>query len=447
MPAVSIDLAQDMSDRLNIGVLGTRLIDWGGGVDLLRIILGAFHEKSPDRKIKLTLFLPCIKTEVSWRTLFHRGLSALLSRRPVQGLREVYWQVRKVNPHRIARDKMLSVLAQSGAKFTLRYYAHEAELIRLIERHAIQAIIPSYQNLGKDFPVPWVGYLPDLQHKQLPKLFSSDECIARDEQFWSVLQSATAMVVTSQAVKRDIETFYPGLASQIFVWPFTPYPFKEWFDEFHTNVLEKYALPSRYFLISSQFWRHKSHITAIEALALIRKHPAYSDIKLICTGATDDYRHPGYFAELQCRIADLGLTDAIMILGHIPKRDQIEIMKKSVGLIQPTLFEGTQGGLAVYDAVGLGIRAIVSDIPVNLEIQNSLVTFFQAGSIQDLACKLLCILGEAPPRMDKTHQLQLAHSRIASLGEVLIDAVDAAIKDFRSKNNKLLAIPKQPDNI
>lgn len=435
-----------MSDHLNIGILGTRLIDWGGGVDLLRIVLGAFHEKSIDRKIRLTLFLPCIKTEVSRQTHFHRGLAALLSRRPVQGLREVYWQIRKVNPHRIGRDKILSVLAQSGAKFDIRCYTHEAELIRLIERHAIKVIIPSYKNLGKNFPVPWIGYLPDLQHKRLPELFSPDECISRDEQFLSVLQSATAMVVTSQAVKRDIETFYPGMASQIFVWPFTPYPFKEWFDESDTNVMNKYDLPARYFLISSQFWRHKSHITAIEALALLRDHPGYSDVKLVCTGATDDYRHPGYFAELQCRIADLGLTDAIMILGHIPKRDQIEIMKKSVGLIQPTLFEGTQGGLAVYDAVGLGIRAIVSDIPVNLEIQNPLVTFFHAGSIQDLACKLLCILCEEPPKVDKIYQLQLARSRIALLGNVLIDGVDTAIKDFRYKIHAV-AIPKQPDNI
>lgn len=417
-----------MASRLNIGVLGTGLIEWGGGVDLLRIILGALNEKSREREIRLTLFWPSVRGEVTWLMYFGRGLSALLSTNPMRRLREVYWQFKKANPNKIARDKILNVLAQSGAKFTIRCYEKPDDLTRLIERHDIQAIIPSLQNLGKDFPVPWVGYLPDLQHRHLPELFSPEECASRDELFSSVLESAPAIVVTSKAVKRDIETFYPGKASQIFVWPFAPFPFDEWFDRYEPNVAERYSLPSRYFLISSQFWRHKSHVTAIEALALVRQHLNYSDVKLICTGATDDYRHPGYFDELQRRIADFGLTDAVMILGHIPKRDQIEIMKNAVGLIQPTLFEGTQGGLAVYDAVGLGVRAIVSDIPVNLEIQDSLVTFFRTGSAEDLAHKLLRILEDTPPIIDRPHQMQLARQRSSLLGDQLIDAVNAAIR-------------------
>ena len=149
-------------------------------------------------------------------------------------------------------------------------------------------------------------------------------------------------------------------------------------------------------------------------------------MKVVCTGQTQDYRHPGYFDELQSRIADLGLTDAVVVLGHIPKLDQIQIMKQAVALVQPTLFEGSQGGLAVYDAVGLGVRAIVSDIPVNLEIQDSYVTFFQTGSVEDLAIKMAKILGEAAPRIDKRHQLKRAEQRITLFGDILLQAVAAA---------------------
>jgi hypothetical protein len=87
-----------------------------------------------------------------------------------------------------------------------------------------------------------------------------------------------------------------------------------------------------------------------------------------------------------------------------------------------------QGGLAVYDAVGLGVRAIVSDIPVNLEIQDSLVTFFRTGFAEDLAQKLLNILQEAPPPIDRQYQIQLARQRSSLLGDQLIDAVNAAIR-------------------
>lgn len=428
-----------MRNRLNIGVLGTGLIEWSGGVDLLRIVLGALNETSREREIQLTLFLPSVRGEVTWLTHLHRGVTALFTLNPVQRLREVYWQINKTYTNMTARDKILNVLAQSGARFTIRHYVRQDELKQLIKHHRIDALIPSLQNLGKDFPIPWVGYLADLQHKHLPELFSQEERAARDKLFSSILESAPAIVVTSQSVKQDIETFYPGCASQIFVWPFAPFPFDEWFDGHDVNISAKYNLPTRYFLISSQFWRHKSHVTAIEALARIRQQSHYGDVKLVCTGATDDYRHPGYFNELRHRIADLGLTEAVMILGHIPKRDQIEIMKNAVGLIQPTLFEGTQGGLAVYDAVGLGVRAIVSDIPVNLEIHDPLVTFFRTGSAEDLAHKLLSVLEEAPPHVDKQYQMQLARQRITSLGTQLIDAVNAAIRQDRTIGNNHLS--------
>lgn len=417
-----------MRKRLNIGVLGTGLIKWGGGVDLLRITLGALGGKFHDCDVHLTLLLPNLEGQVSWQGRLRQVLSALTGRDPLKQLRQVYWQIRKANPNKIDRDKILNVLAQSGARFKIRHYQQQDELRQLIKRYRIQALIPSLQNLGKDFPVPWVGYLPDLQHKRLPELFSSEDCAARDKLFSSILRSAPVVVVTSKAVKRDIETFYPNHTSQIFIWPFSPFPFDNWFAEHSVNVGVKYNLPTRYFLISSQFWRHKSHITAIEALAVLRQRADCGDVKLVCTGATDDYRHPGYFDELQRRIADLGLAGAIMILGHIPKRDQIEILKNSVSLIQPTLFEGTQGGLAVYDAVGLGVRAIVSDIPVNLEIRDPLVRFFRAGSAENLAEKLVLVLEEKPPAINKEHQMQIARQRMTSLGTVLVDAINAAIR-------------------
>ncbi len=424
-----------MKYRLNIGIFGTGLIEWGGGVDLLRIILGAINEGSPNSRIHLTLFLPSVKGEVPWPSYFYSAASAFKTKNPLTHLRKIYWQFRKVNPARTARDKILNVLYQSGAQFTVRHYQQQEELRRLIKRHRIDVLIPSLQNLGDGFPIPWVGYLPDLQHKSLPELFSQDERLARDKLFSGILNSAPVVVVTSQAVKKDIEAFFPEYSCKLYVWPFSPAPFDEWFDNHDEDVSRKYNLPARYFLISSQFWRHKSHLTAIKALALLRSNPEFRDVKLICTGPTDDYRHPGYFAEVQTQIADLDLQDEILILGYIPKRDQIEILKHSVCLIQPTLFEGTQGGLAVYDAVGLGVRAIVSDIPVNLEIDDPLVRFFRKESAEDLAEKMILVLQELRPEINKERQIQLKQQRIESLGDLLIEAIDAAIQSHGRRHH------------
>ena len=101
-------------------------------------------------------------------------------------------------------------------------------------------------------------------------------------------------------------------------------------------------------------------------------------------------------------------------------------MKQAVALIQPTLFEGSPGGLSVYDALALGVRAIVSDIPVNLEIQEPTVTFFKAANAEDLADMMVQSLNLRAPIMDKTRQLELAKGRIGVLGDRLLEAIDFA---------------------
>ena len=51
---------------------------------------------------------------------------------------------------------------------------------------------------------------------------------------------------------------------------------------------------------------------------------------------------------------ELGINDDVEIVGHIPKLDQIALLKNSIAVIQPTLFEGGPGGGSAYDAISLG---------------------------------------------------------------------------------------------
>ncbi len=96
-------------------------------------------------------------------------------------------------------------------------------------------------------------------------------------------------------------------------------------------------------------------------------------------------RFPEYVSGLHEEIADHGLKNSIIFLGYVSKLDQIQIMKKCIAVIQPTLFEGGPGGGAIYDSVALGIPSIVSDIEVNKEIDDDSVHLFHVGDPGDLA--------------------------------------------------------------
>jgi glycosyltransferase involved in cell wall biosynthesis len=170
---------------------------------------------------------------------------------------------------------------------------------------------------------------------------------------------------------------------------------KHWLDDLAYDVVKKYNLPQKYFVISNQFWIHKDHRTAFKALKLLHKNNKnLSDIAIVCTGATHDYRFPKYFCELEAEIKKMGLEEKIFFLGLVDRRDQIEIIKKSIAMIQPTLFEGGPGGGAVYDAISLGVPTIISDIAVNCEIgdiaQNNF--YFKTKDAKNLSEKMLFVV-------------------------------------------------------
>jgi glycosyltransferase involved in cell wall biosynthesis len=172
-------------------------------------------------------------------------------------------------------------------------------------------------------------------------------------------------------------------------------------------------------MVSNQFWIHKSHETAFMALRLVRD--AGHDVHLVCTGDTSDYRWPEHFNNLKAIIEKNNLRDYVHILGLIPKGDQLAIMRGSLAVIQPTLFEGGPGGGSVYDAVSTRTPCIVSDIPVNREIDIGVVRFFTAGSAEDLAAKMADMLVNPPRKLSEEETFAKLISRQRELGSLLLD--------------------------
>jgi glycosyltransferase involved in cell wall biosynthesis len=133
---------------------------------------------------------------------------------------------------------------------------------------------------------------------------------------------------------------------------------------------------------------------------------------------------------LMREISELRLQDHILLLGHIPKLDQIYIMKECIAVIQPTLFEGGPGGGSVYDAVALGVPSIVSDIPVNKEIVDKNVLFFKAGSEQDLYHNMLKIMDSPRRIMEKEELIASENKRVERYAAKLLEAIQSARSVF-----------------
>lgn len=400
------------NETRNIAILADSLARWTGGIDFLRLCVSALDSVSP--KTTWSVLIPSKSIPKTLVTLGKSGLKMLagIHNSPLPS---------------IPRNGLIEALTISGAKIdVIDYHDTLSGLTNAIRQCRAEALLPCPISLGRSFPLPWIGYIPDLQHKRLAHWFGRRDSKGRDRIFSRLLAEAPVVIVNSRAVIRDIEEFYPCHKARLFALPFCPQICRrESPEKSVSDIRTTYNLPALYFMISNQFWIHKSHETAF--MALLRLRNAGHDVHLVCTGNTFDSRWPQHFNNLKDVIEKHGLRDCIRILGLVPKADQLAIMRESIAVIQPTLFEGGPGGGAVYDAVSTRTPSIVSDIPVNREIDIGDVRFFAAGSAEGLAEKMVDVLIHPPRRLSREESLEQLAARQRELGRVLMHIVNIAV--------------------
>lgn len=405
--------------QLTVALLGKSLIDWGGGIDFLRNCANALLHAEADTSVQPLLLLPkaTFQSEMGRYAKPLKNMAKELLSLKLPGF---YWE----KP--VELQSVIDSFQNLNGDLPFVLYADSFSGLRKgLQETGADVVLPVSESLGRSFPIPWLGYVPDVQHRHLPQYFTPLGCRIRDMKIRKLLSEAKGIIVNSRNAGDDLEKFYGAGNCRIFALPFAPLPVEEWFEDGWEECRIKYTLPERFFLISNQFWVHKSHITAFDALAEVAKQ---HDVHILCTGKPGDPRAPGYYDELLRKICDLSLEQRVHILGYIPKKDQIQIMKKAVAVIQPTLFEGGPGGGAVYDAVALGVPAIISDIPVNREIDEEGVSFFTTGSSADLALKMSEILVRGPRHQEPSDWLrEKGKIRAERLAAKLVEAVEFVV--------------------
>lgn len=397
---------------MRVAVLAHGFATWGGGIHFLRIVVDALCAVTSQRDLQIFVLNPGYGPLSVLRTC-SRFVKGLASHAPASSWRQIY----------AARENVRLEFSELEGQVAVAPIDYgDRALKRALQALAIDVVVPSMEPLGRDFPVPWVGYLYDFQHKYLARLFSDAERASRDADFIKMLSQAPAVIVNAQTVKRDAEQFFPNFKSEIFVLPFAAAPRPDWFND-AADLINKYSIKPPYFIISNQFWLHKGHATAFEAFKLIAHE--FPELSLVCTGNTHDPRDAQYFPSLIDKLSRDGLKSRVHILGMIKKRDQIELMKHALAVLQPTSFEGGPGGGAAYDAISLGVQVIASDIDVNKELGDEPgVRFFETGNAAALAAEMRAAFHAHASPAPAEQLIEAGERRRLRCGLALLRAID-----------------------
>lgn len=243
------------------------------------------------------------------------------------------------------------------------------------------------------------SWIHDFQHKHLPNFFPAHDIALRDELCQRIADQAQLIFCSSRAVESDFRRFYPDSKAITHVLALRIKPEPEWYQGDPIAVQTKYGLPDEFVLCSNQFWIHKNHRLLFAAIAQLRH--AGQDIHLVCTGLPNDFRCPGYIDELTVYIEELGITDLVHILGQIPRQDQIQLIRRSLFVVQPSLFEGLS--LIVQECRALGKTIVLSDLEVHMEHEYGV--YFNRSDCQDLADKIQQLACHSKPGPDAMREI------------------------------------------
>lgn len=262
---------------------------------------------------------------------------------------------------------------------------------KILEDYSLDAIYPMH-----DFPVrtktnvKLIGWCADLQHKHYPEFFSRLQIFSRNIRIKLGLINNDDLVLSSQDVLDDFYRYFKFNKNfRMHIFHFVSVI--EDLDNVKFDDLKaKYNIPEKYFMVSNQFHKHKNHKVLFLALARLKEKGIIKHLAI--TGKFPRASDSPYLAELHDLIERFKLSDQITLLGLISRNDQLQLMRHSQAVLQPSLFEGWS--TVIEDAKSLQVPVVASNLKVNIEQLGKGGVYFDPHNPEELAS----ILEDYPER-------------------------------------------------
>lgn len=244
------------------------------------------------------------------------------------------------------------------------------------------------------------SWIPELNHITWPGLFSPQELSWRREVCTKIADQAHFIVFSCSSDEWQFRQQYPSCKAATRILSLPAYPDKDWYEGDPLSIQNKYGLPDRFVLCCNPFLLHKNHSMLFKALTIVRQ--AGQDIHLVCTGSTNCYPESDYFQQLQLYMNNTGIADYVHLLGEIPDHDRIQLIRRSLFVIQPSLNEWL--GTIAEECRALGKTVILSDLSVHLGQGYGII--FNSTDADDLAQKIFELVPQSLPGPDLQREME-----------------------------------------
>jgi glycosyltransferase involved in cell wall biosynthesis len=266
--------------------------------------------------------------------------------------------------------------------------------------------------LGKLSSQKVVTWLPDLQHRALPRFFSTRQRLLREVSYRLCIRSSDRLMLSSADAEQMFMKYYGRqFEHKVNIVPFTPSiePLSR-ADVF--DVLKRYRLEPGFLFLPNQFWAHKNHSVAVSALEVLCQENWAGC--LVMTGELPKRSNARQSNALLDRISRLQSSGKLRCFGNVPPRDFLALLQPSGCLVNPSRFEGRSS--TVEEAIAYGIPMILSDLAIHREQAGTKTIYFGL----DDADALTKAMRRTYPALVRTRLAPMAKDRSRFFSQALV---------------------------
>jgi glycosyltransferase involved in cell wall biosynthesis len=279
------------------------------------------------------------------------------------------------NPYSIKKNYFQKNIS-NFLKFILKNNFYD----KILLKNKIDFLFPANNNSIYDLIKNKLYWIPDFQHLYFPEYFLPDDIKKRNNVISKIAQSNRKLILSSKNAKEHFNAIYNNIMCKVHVIPFAvTHP--DLTSISLENILLEFSIKKKYFIISNQFWSHKNHIIVLKAALELKKKEF--NFQFLFTGKFNDVNSNNIYMNIINFVKTYQLQDQIIIIGFIEREKQLTLMKNSIAVIQPSLFEGWS--TVIEDAKVLGKKVIASDIPIHREQISINVDFFNPNNHIELS--------------------------------------------------------------
>jgi glycosyltransferase involved in cell wall biosynthesis len=351
------------------------------------------------------------------------------------GMCDVWWERRadedpfKDVRHHLTRSAVITLpkgLAGRLSRKVRRTIAGWRDARDLFHRAGISSVFPI---LPCEAPgIPYVFWLSDFQHQYFPQYYPEEMLRWYEQYFADNVAEANLIVLSSQNALEDYHRTFPSQRRKARVVRFCSVPDDSWWGLDPDQCAKAKGLEGPFVIVSNQFTDHKNHEVLFQAMRILRDRG--SDIKLVCTGSEYGFRGQHYVERLKAFILDHQLDTTILILGTLPRNEQIALTRRAASVLQPSQFEGWS--TVIEDAKTLGKKIVASDIAVHREqlVESNEATLLALDDPVAWAEAISASVDGASSMINNRESVALQHSadRAAQTGRSFVAVMREAMK-------------------